>query len=66
MPTRKFCHRCGDSLVSAEVVRAPWWRRLLPRRRPNTVQSGLRPGEQPVGAPRAGRSGSGWSAPHGS
>ncbi|WP_460848030.1 NADase-type glycan-binding domain-containing protein [Phytohabitans suffuscus] len=51
VPTRKFCHRCGDSLVSAEVVRAPWWRRLLPRRRPNTVQSGLRPGEQPVGAP---------------
>ncbi|HEX3648457.1 MAG TPA: zinc ribbon domain-containing protein, partial [Pseudonocardiaceae bacterium] len=37
MPTRKFCGRCGESLATAEVVRAPWWRRLFRRRGPKVV-----------------------------
>jgi len=31
--TRKFCSRCGHSLLTAEVVKTPWWRKILPRRR---------------------------------
>ena len=29
---RKFCRRCGKSLVEAEVVAQPWWKKLLPTR----------------------------------
>jgi ribosomal protein L40E len=47
-PVRHFCRRCGSSLDEAVVVRTPWWRRLLPRRR--QVAAGERPG-------RAGRAG---------
>lgn len=43
-PTRKFCSRCGDGLASAEMVRAPWWRRFVPRRGPRTAAAGSRPG----------------------
>ncbi len=39
LPTRRFCSRCGTSLEHAETVRAAWWRRLLPRRRPRKVQA---------------------------
>ncbi len=39
LPTRKFCGRCGESLHSAEVVRVPWWRRLLRRRGPKVVSA---------------------------
>lgn len=42
-PTRKFCSRCGESLVRAEHVKTPWWRRLLPRRGPKVVK--LAPGK---------------------
>ncbi|WP_145908650.1 zinc ribbon domain-containing protein [Kitasatospora viridis] len=39
---RKFCSRCGTSLVRAAVVRERWWRRLLrrlvPRRGPKVVR----------------------------
>lgn len=42
VPTRKFCSRCGESLISAAVVRVPWWRRLL-RRRPKEFRAGERP-----------------------
>lgn len=28
-PVRKFCSRCGHSLLEAEQARAPWWRRLI-------------------------------------
>lgn len=31
-PSRRFCSRCGGSLMSATVVRKPWWRRLFSRR----------------------------------
>jgi zinc-ribbon domain len=31
--TRKFCSRCGHSLLTAEVVKTPWWRKILPKRR---------------------------------
>ncbi|HEY3866806.1 MAG TPA: discoidin domain-containing protein [Actinocrinis sp.] len=47
IPTRKFCSRCGESLVEAERVKLSWWRRLLrrilPRRGPKVVK--LKPGE---------------------
>ncbi|WP_018681100.1 NADase-type glycan-binding domain-containing protein [Actinokineospora enzanensis] len=42
-PTRKFCGRCGNSLAAADVVRTPWWRRLLPRRGAKVRRSGERP-----------------------
>jgi hypothetical protein len=28
-PTRRFCLRCGSSLVEAKVLVIPWWRRLV-------------------------------------
>jgi hypothetical protein len=47
-PTRKFCSRCGHSLIEAVQVKASWWRRflrwlarwLLPRRGPKVVKIG--------------------------
>ncbi|WP_291417103.1 zinc ribbon domain-containing protein [Actinophytocola sp.] len=41
--TRKFCSRCGTSLATAEIVRTPWWRKLLPRRGAKVRRSGDRP-----------------------
>ncbi len=41
--TRKFCSRCGTSLAEAEVVKTPWWRKLLPRRGAKVRKSGERP-----------------------
>jgi hypothetical protein len=42
--TRRFCSRCGSSLVAAVTVRESWWRRLLrkimPRRGPKVVALG--------------------------
>ncbi|HEV2783573.1 MAG TPA: hypothetical protein VGX25_29660, partial [Actinophytocola sp.] len=40
---RKFCSRCGASLVEAERVKTPWWRKLLPRRGAKVRKSGDRP-----------------------
>jgi hypothetical protein len=43
-PTRKFCRRCGNSLVAAKVVeepKLPWWKRLF---------GGGKKGEQTYGA----------------
>jgi len=54
-PTRKFCARCGESLAAARVVKASWWRRLLPRRGAKVRKSGDRP--RRLG--RGGRSGAG-------
>ncbi|TQM83943.1 hypothetical protein FHX81_6377 [Saccharothrix saharensis] len=48
-PTRKFCARCGSTLVEAAVVAEKWWRGLLPRRKPPTA--GSRPNRR-VGAVR--------------
>ena len=36
-PMRKFCRRCGQSLVEAEVFARPWWKKLLPTRGPKAV-----------------------------
>ncbi len=41
--TRKFCGRCGGSLAAAEIVRTPWWRKLLRRRGAKVRKSGERP-----------------------
>jgi hypothetical protein len=40
--TRKFCSRCGTSLAEAQVVKTPWWRKLLPRRGAKVRKSGER------------------------
>lgn len=55
-PIRKFCSRCGHSLEQAEVVRTPWWKRLLPRRRAKVHKAGARPG-QPGVSRRGGKLG---------
>lgn len=41
---RRFCSRCGQSLVEAEVVKRPWWKKLLPSRGPKTMK--VAPGQQ--------------------
>ncbi len=52
-PVRKFCSRCGESLVAAEVVRTPWYRRLMFwRRGPRTLEAGSRPGREGVKGPK--------------
>ena len=55
-PNRKFCSRCGDSLVEATAVEIPWWHRFRPRRGPRTVKLGGEPGKaaggQSLQAPR--------------
>jgi hypothetical protein len=43
-PNRKFCSRCGTSLESAEVVKTPWWRKILPKRKAKVLDAGTRPG----------------------
>ena len=55
--TRRFCSRCGSSLIEAVSVRESWWRRLLrrimPRRGPKVVA--IDPNAEPRkdGAPAA-------------
>jgi hypothetical protein len=39
LPTRRFCSRCGNELNDAEVVKAKWWRRLLPKRKPRAARA---------------------------
>ena len=41
-PTRKFCSRCGTSLATADVVKTPWWRKLLPKRGAKVRKAGER------------------------
>jgi hypothetical protein len=53
-PDRNFCRRCAESLAEAEVVRGPWWRRLVPKRRDKTVEAGTRRGRT-KGGPKAKR-----------
>jgi zinc-ribbon domain len=38
-PNRRFCSRCGASLVTAEKVHIPWWKRIF-RRRPKQAAAG--------------------------
>jgi hypothetical protein len=50
--TRRFCSRCGNDLEHAEVVKASWWRRLLPKRKPRVARaaeaddSSVKPGQR--------------------
>lgn len=67
-PTRNFCRRCGHELAEAEVVKQPWWKRLLPRRRQRVYAAGERPsrgiagdrvGGDDAAAGKAGKGGKG-------
>lgn len=51
-PERRFCRRCGNSLVEAVVVKTPWWRKLL-RRRKRELKAGERPDRRGGRAARA-------------
>jgi len=55
-PNRRFCSRCGASLDEAVIVRAKWWRKLLPRRRHRVVEAGVRPGRRGARGGRGGGS----------
>lgn len=50
LPGRKFCSRCGASLAAAVVVRIPFWKRMLPRRRPKSAMAGERPWSAKAGS----------------
>ncbi|HEX8959591.1 MAG TPA: zinc ribbon domain-containing protein, partial [Solirubrobacterales bacterium] len=59
-PARKFCRRCGTTLVNAQVVgarRLPWWRRLF-RRTPKQYAAGERTKSMSAEAGRAAGGGS--------
>jgi len=43
IPSRRFCRRCGASLIEAPVVPIPWWHRILPTRA--APPAGARPDE---------------------
>ncbi|SDI18755.1 hypothetical protein SAMN05192558_101237 [Actinokineospora alba] len=51
-PPRKFCHRCGESLLRAEVVKPPWWRRVF-RSRTKVKKAGTRPRNRGAGGTRS-------------
>lgn len=55
-PARKFCSRCGEPLLTAEIVKSSWWRKLLARRGPKTVaiSDHRRPGSTGVSVRRDG------------
>jgi hypothetical protein len=62
VPTRKFCRRCGSSLVDAEAVAAPpvpWWKRPFVRKPKKEFSAGDRPmrrgGSEPGTAKKGGR-----------
>ncbi|WP_326948736.1 hypothetical protein OG439_08075 [Amycolatopsis sp. NBC_01307] len=46
--TRKFCSRCGTSLVTAEVAKKRWWHALRYRRSNRVLKAGQRPGRDGV------------------
>jgi ribosomal protein L40E len=41
--TRKFCRRCGETLVEAVVAKKAWYRSLTPSRKKKQVKAGDRP-----------------------
>lgn len=55
-PNRRFCSRCGASLDEAEIVKAKWWRKFIPRRRSRVVDAGMRPGRRGMRGGRGGGS----------
>jgi hypothetical protein len=62
VPTRKFCRRCGTSLVDAEAVAAPpvpWWKRPFVRKPKKEFTAGERPmrrgGTEPGTKAKGGR-----------
>jgi hypothetical protein len=42
-PVRKFCSRCGQSLATATIASTPWYRRIIPHRKPKVLAAGERP-----------------------
>jgi ribosomal protein L40E len=44
--TRKFCRRCGESLVEAVVAKRPWYKRLIPKRKKKQLKADERPGRE--------------------
>jgi hypothetical protein len=44
-PSRRFCRRCGTTLVEAVAVKAPWWQRFVPRRSKKAPVAGTRRGQ---------------------
>ncbi len=50
--SRHWCRRCGSALAEPVVVRTPWYRQLLPRRRAPIA------GERPIGQQRTATFGS--------
>lgn len=43
-PVRRFCRRCGNSLVAAVVVpKPPWWKRIFERKPKAKAEAGSRP-----------------------
>jgi hypothetical protein len=49
-PNRRFCSRCGASLVAAEKVHIPWWRRIFrrrPRQRVSAAEAAAGTGRRP-------------------
>lgn len=44
VPERNFCRRCGNALAEAEVVTSPWYKRIVPKRKPKAYEAGTRPG----------------------
>jgi hypothetical protein len=40
---RKFCRRCGNTLVEAVVAKRPWYKRFIPTKKVKRVDAGARP-----------------------
>lgn len=58
-PERKYCRRCGNSLVEAVVAKRPWYKRWLPSKQNKKEMAA---GERPSGRGSTGRRGTGESA----
>ncbi|MFI9274107.1 NADase-type glycan-binding domain-containing protein [Kitasatospora sp. NPDC052896] len=55
--SRRFCSRCGASLVEAATVEEPWWRRFVPKRGPRVVRLDPGPGDGKAGGTSAAQLG---------
>jgi len=54
LPARKFCRKCGASLVDARVNKVSWWKRLFTRE-PRHIDAGVRPQRDPTQRTLPGR-----------